>query len=177
MDGDLLWRHMLAGNGDWDCADYWSINHTAAAPAGCTSSNPTISRYQVYRYEITNNLIGDWSKNLADTQGTKNPPGQSYTEAGGPYCAASNGVAGVDITTGNLDRRNIIVPIINCSAQTALGNITGGNTASNVPVAAFGKFFLTQPFTALGDYLYGEITGMVNSNDQVTIMNQVELYR
>jgi hypothetical protein len=85
-------------------------------------------------------------------------------------------VSGVDITTGSLDRRNIIVPIINFSAQTANGNISGGNTA-NVPVAAFAKFFLTQPYTALKDHLYGEITGMVNTNDKVTIYNQVELYR
>jgi hypothetical protein len=166
----------VQGNGDWDCADYWSINHMAAAPAGCTSSNPTISRYQVYRYEIANGLIADWSKSLADTQGTKNPPGNYFTEAGGPYCAGSNGVAGVDITTGGLDRRNIIVPIINCLAQTELGNITGGNTA-NVPVAAFGKFFLTQPFSVDGLYLYGEMTGLTRTKDNVVIYNQVELYR
>src|SRR5205085_998519 len=57
----------LQGDGDWNCADYWAINHTAAAPSGCTLSNPTISRYQVYRYEIANGLVNDWSRNLVDT--------------------------------------------------------------------------------------------------------------
>jgi hypothetical protein len=164
----------LQGNGDWDCADYWSINHTAAAPAGCTASNPTISRYQVYRYEIANNLINDWSGNRAANSG-KNPAGNG--ENGAPFCAAGSGVSGVDTTTGGLDRRDILVPIINCLAQTALGNIVGGNNASNVPVAAFVKFFLTQPYEALGDYLYGEMTGAVGSNDNVIIYNQVQLYR
>jgi hypothetical protein len=164
----------LQGNGDWNCAAYWSLNHTAAAPSGCTSSNPTISRYQVYRYEIANGLVNDWSENMPNPQGTT-PPG---TESGAPYCATSNGVSGVDITTGGLDRRNIIVPIINCLAQTALGNITGGNTA-NVPVAAFGKFFLTQPYTAPsgGGYLYGEMTGLTTTKDNVVIYNNVQLYR
>jgi hypothetical protein len=163
----------LQGNGDWDCFDYWSLNHTAAAPPGCTSSNPTISRYQVYRYEIANGLVNDWSINTPDTQGTT-PPG--VTESGAPYCAISNGVSGVDITTDGLDRRNIIVPVINCLAQTALGNITGGNTA-NVPVAALGNFFLTQPYAALRDNLYGEMTGLTTTKDNVVIYNHVQLYR
>jgi hypothetical protein len=160
------------GNGDWNCADYWSINHTVAAPAGCTSSNPSVSRYQIYRYEIANNLINDWSKNLADTQGSKNPPGNFYTEGGGPYCAAASGVSGVDTTTGGVDRRNLIVPIVNCMAQ----NITGGNN-TQTPVAAFGTFFLTQPFAVDGTYLWGEMTGLVGSNSNVQIANQVQLYR
>jgi hypothetical protein len=65
---------------------------SAAAPSGCTSNNPTISRYQVYRYEITNSLVNDWSNNQSDAQGTTNPPGNFLTENGVPYCAASNGV-------------------------------------------------------------------------------------
>jgi hypothetical protein len=57
------------GNGDWDCLLYWKANHSSAAtPTGCTSSNPTISRYQVYRYEIANSLINDWSGNHIATQ-------------------------------------------------------------------------------------------------------------
>jgi hypothetical protein len=171
------------GNGDWDCANYWAINHTASAPAGCTTSNPTISRYQVYRYEIANSLVNDWSGNngwssnrQADTG--SNPLGNFETESGHPYCAAASGVSGVDTTTGGLDRRDIIVPIINCEAQTALGNITNGAQSTNVPVAAFGKFFLTQPWAALGgNSLYGELTGTVGSGDNITIYNLVELYR
>jgi hypothetical protein len=157
------------GNGDWNCLLYWNVNHpSAAVPSGCTSSSPTISRYQVYRYEITNSLINDWSGNhLANTSGNS-----GNGENGAPYCAT--GGAGVDTTTGGADRRNTIVPIINCLAQA--GNISGGSN-SQVPAAAFGKFFVTQPWSAEQSYLYGEMTGLVSSGDHVTILNQVQLYR
>ena len=45
-------------------------------------------------------------------------------------------------------------------------------------MAAFGKFFMTQPYSALNDgNLYGEITGLVSSADNVKIFNLVQLYR
>ena len=106
------------GNGDWNCLLYWRANHlSAAAPTGCTSSQPTVSRYQVYRYEIANNLISDWSGNHSS-----NTVGNSGNgENGAPLCAAGSGVSGVDTTTGGTDRRNLIVPIINCLAQNVSG--------------------------------------------------------
>jgi hypothetical protein len=66
------------------------------------------------------------------------------------------------------------VPIINCLAQA--GSISGGSN-SQVPAAGFGKFFMTQPWSAESTYLYGEMTGLVSSGDNVTILNQVQLYR
>jgi hypothetical protein len=70
-----------------------------------------------------------------------------------------------------VDRRNLIVPIINCMAQ----NITGGNNAT-ASVAAFGTFFLTQPFQAdPNGYLFGEMTGLVGSNTNVQKAYQVQL--
>ena len=46
------------------------------------------------------------------------------------------------------------------------------------PVAAFGKFFMTQPYSALKDgNLYGEITGAPGPADNVKIFNLVQLYR
>jgi hypothetical protein len=87
-------------------------------------------------------------------------------------------VSGVDTTTGGVDRRNLIVPIINCLAQTALGNIAGAGVSSETPVAAFGKFFMTQPYSALNDgNLYGEITGTPVPADNVKIFHLVQLYR
>jgi hypothetical protein len=173
LDANLVNNTNIFGNGNWDCANYWALNHSAAAPAGCTSSNPTISRYQVYRYEIANGLVGDWSGNsLANTSGHT-----GNGESGPPLCAAANNVSGVDISTGGRDRRIIFVAIINCLAQSAL--ITGGQTANNVPVAEFGKYFITQPVNADGtnSYLYGEMTGLVGPGDNVRILNQVQLYR
>jgi hypothetical protein len=206
----------LLGNGQWDCGDYWAISHPGvAAPASIngvsgtcgTPATTTFSRYQIYRYEISQGTgpaanetwagastpnesggVGDWSgrttgwpgNGQSDVQGASNRfNGNGQTENGYPYCAAHNGVSAVDVSTGGLDRRNIIVPVVNCLAPAELGNITGGSTANNVPVAAFGKFFLTQPVEALGSTagLYGEMSGAVNNNDNVTIYNMVQLYR
>ena len=148
-----------------------------------------MSRYQVYRYEISQGTraggINDWSgrngwasNGQPDPQGSRNPPGQFQTESGAPFCASASGVSAVDTTTGGVDRRNLIVPIINCLAQTALGNITGAGVSSKTPVAAFGKFFMTQPYSALKDgNLYGEITGAAGPADNVKIFNLVQLYR
>ena len=111
-------------------------------------------------------------------KGSRIPPGRFQTENGAPFCASARGVSAVDTTTGGVDRRNLIVPIINCLAQTALGNITGAGASSKTPVAAFGKFFMTQPYSALKDgNLYGEITGSVGPADNVKIFNLVQLYR
>jgi Flp pilus assembly protein TadG len=187
------------GNGQWDCANYWAINHPggrSAATVGTalggvcgTPAQTTVSRYQVYRYEISQGQgaggISDWSgKNgwasngQPDPQGSRSPPGRFQTESGAPFCASARGTNGVDTTTGGVDRRNLIVPIINCLAQTALGNITGAGASSKTPVAAFGKFFMTQPYTALKDgNLYGEITGAPAQADNVKIFNLVQLYR
>jgi Flp pilus assembly protein TadG len=164
----------LQGDGDWDCTNYWKLNHpTAGFPPGCNSTPPTTSRYDVYRYEIANNLVNDWSGN-----GNPNTGGSSKGngENGAPLCAGAG--TGVDTSTGGKDRRLIFAAIINCSAQTAAGKITGGATADNIPVAGFGKFFLSQPVGADGtNYIYGEMSGLVGINDEVKILNQVQLYR
>ena len=187
------------GDGEWDCADYWAINHprgpsaagvgTAVGGVCGTPAQTTVSRYQVYRYEIGlgtgSGGIADWSgrngwssNGQSNLQGAANPPGKFETESGAPFCASASGVSGVDTTTGGVDRRNMIVPIINCLAQTGLGNIAGAGASSETPVAAFGKFFLTQPYSALNDgNLYGELTGLASSADNVKIFNLVQLYR
>ena len=187
------------GNGQWDCANYWAINHPrgpSAATVGTAlggvcgaPAQTTVSRYQVYRYEISQGTrtggINDWSgrngwasNGQPDPQGARSPPGQFQTESGAPFCANASGVSGVDTATGGVDRRNLVVPIINCLAQTALGNIAGSGASSTTPVVAFGKFFMTQPYSALKDgNLYGEITGLAGPADNVKIFNLVQLYR
>lgn len=187
------------GDGEWDCASYWAINHPhgpSAAMVGTalggvcgTPAQTTLSRYQIYRYEIAQGAgaggVSDWSgKNgwasngQPDPQGSRIPAGHFQTESGAPFCAKAHGASGVDTTTGGIDRRNLVVPIINCLAQTALGNMTGAGASAKTPVAAFGKFFMTQPYSALKDgNLYGEITGAPGPADNVRIFHLVQLYR
>lgn len=106
------------GNGIWNCAGYWSIAHSQGAgqsspPAGCTTT-ATISRYEVYRYEL--NFLGDHSP---------------ASETGAPQCNKS----------GAANRRVLTLPIVNCSSSP----VPVLDNAEGVPVAAFGRFFLTLP--------------------------------
>ena len=76
------------------------------------------------------------------------------------------------------DRRVVKAAVINCLAHSDV--ITGGSTANNIPVAGFGKFFITQPVGADATYpnaLFGEMNGLIGLNDNVKILNQVQLYR
>jgi Flp pilus assembly protein TadG len=176
----------LQGDGNWDCLHYWNINHPAAhaPPAGCTANNPTVSRYDVYTAENVQaahnpaaqppaaaNDINDWS---GIPQGTPNAtPG---AETGAPMCAISKNFTPVWDST--YDPRILYAAVINCSAQTALGNIGGGNSGNGTPAAKFAKVFLTQPYNSDGQgYLYGEMTGLVDQLDSVVLVNQVQLYR
>jgi Flp pilus assembly protein TadG len=165
------------GNGQWDCQRYWTLNHTANLPtvlpdgqtAVCGSTATTTwSRYNVYRYEIAQGLINDWS-------GSGHAP-NGNGESGEPLCAGAG--SGVDETTGKTDRRLIIVPIINCLAN---GPFPPGFNATDVPVAAFGNFFMTQPVDGSvesdpGNPLYGELTGQTTAAN-ADIYVPVQLYR
>ena len=69
------------------------------------------------------------------------------------------------------------VAVINCLAQRSATS-AAETPDLRCPIAGFAKFFLTQPYNSdTQGYLYGEMTGLVSSLDQVRIMNQVQLYR
>jgi hypothetical protein len=171
----------LQGDGQWDCANYWKINHGATAYGGngicSTPAATTASRYDVYTYENTQAAdvptaapINDWS---GIPQGVANASG---AESGAPLCAISKGFTPVWDST--YDPRIMYAAIINCAAQDALGNIGGGNSGNGTPVAKFGKVFLVQPFNSDNQsYLYGEMTGLVDQLDGVVVLNQVQLNR
>lgn len=144
------------GDGSWDCATYWVANHTAtAAPAGCTST-ATVSRYQVYRYEIENGLTGDANLLTGET--------------GNPGCYTG----GSGTLSDDPDRRLLHVAIVNCGALNLNGN------QPDVPVAAFGKFFITNPVQAGGDQeVDAELVELAvpGPSSGGVIYDQVQLYR
>jgi Flp pilus assembly protein TadG len=87
-------QNVAVGNGSWNCAAYWSTAHSVGAgknalPPGCTAA-ATISRYDVYRYEL--NYLNDRSQGA---------------EFGGPRCAPP----------GAANRRIVTVPIVNCGSS------------------------------------------------------------
>ena len=137
--------------GEWACADYWAINHPAR-PARPTSrkalggvcGEPAARQRSVamddYRYEIAQGTgswgIAGWSgRNGWATEwpggcSGRHEPGGQGRKAALRFAPARAGVGGGGPTTGGVDRRNLIVPIINCLAQTALGNIAGASATS-----------------------------------------------
>ena len=92
--GQSFNHNVSVGTGTWNCAAYWSAAHYVGAgrnapPPGCTAA-ATISRYDVYRYEL--NYLNDRSLGA---------------EFGGPRCAPP----------GAANRRIITVPIVNCGSS------------------------------------------------------------
>ncbi|ARP64167.1 hypothetical protein A9K65_012845 [Mesorhizobium sp. WSM1497] len=92
-------------NSTWDRSNYWLINHGAAYPSIPSTTNPTgatvpASRYDVYKYEIANGLVGDKSK--APTK-----------ETGVPACFKGT------TPTSDPDRRLLNMAIVDCIANQA----------------------------------------------------------
>ena len=147
----VLNQTVATGSGTWDCAAYWSEAHPAssghAAPMGCTSA-ATISRYQVYQYEIASNYLGDRSRGA---------------EIGAPQCNVR----------GTANRRVLYAAIVNCGNSP----VPVHADARRVPVAAFGKFFLVLPATqSTNRDLYAEFIGLIQHSDDLTY-DSVELNR
>ncbi len=124
------------GNGVWDKARYWNEAHNLSVGTALPSAiaGADVSRYDIYKYELLdlNNRVNNDS----------NGPGGSNLngELGGPVCY--NGPSGS--VTATPDRRIFHAAILNCKALAA-GNKITGSSGNKLPVAAFGKFFLTEP--------------------------------
>jgi len=156
------------GNGVWYFDTYWSVEHpTVTAPNGWSNTGTLPSRYVVYRYEVeTAGRLSDQSRG-----GSPYPPGTTPKEDGQPHCNTHQPPASVD-------RRILFNAIINCQALTASG-VLGGGRNTNIPVAAFGKFFLIHPLDkgpASDAHIDAEFVGTVKQSDNVSF-NNYQLYR
>jgi Flp pilus assembly protein TadG len=167
------------GSGTWDFNTYWSVEHPGvAAPTvngvlwGNTPPNLP-SRYSVYNYEIS---VGTTPAPPPNTGGLMDrSPGNPTAspvirgEIGAPECSTS--------TPAPVNRRNIQAAIINCQALTAMG-ILGGGRQTNIPIAAFGKFFTLQPADTSTGNFNAEFTGLARTSDEpFPPPNTVQLYR
>ncbi|MBP2293767.1 pilus assembly protein TadG-related protein [Azospirillum rugosum] len=153
-DKDLTTSNRF-GNGQWDCPSYWAVNHPGqTAPANCT--NPSgMTRYEMYRYEIDNNMI---------------PNNGAGRENGNPACYSNAGTPPSD----SPDRRVIYFAIVNCSQHALNGN------RDDVPVAAFGKAFLPEPVVNKGgdDEVVVEFIDVVKVGADDGVLHEiVQLYR
>jgi len=144
------------GNGIWNFATYWQVNHGGGGRDlpiidGNVASNSNLpSRYDVYRYENDQGYVGD-----------RSPGG----ETGVPACYGGGALSDVP------DRRVLQAAMVNCQS---LGLV--GGAQANVPVAAFGKLFLTLPLQRSQTDLYVELVGLVKPGDDGNF-EMVQLYR
>jgi hypothetical protein len=172
------------GDGNWDFDRYWTTNHTLpdgvsvhskpqvnGADAQCgpvTCTNP-ISRYDVYRHEI---LAAAWDPTfITNLSGRGATPPPANGETGAPSCSAS-------ATNDTPDRRIFYAAIVNCKASLPPSLPLSGGHNTGVPVAAFGKFFITEPVTGSQDEIHAELLELVTpGNTNGVNFDQVQLYR
>jgi Flp pilus assembly protein TadG len=155
---DRNWPYMDGGmgRGNWDIETYWQVNHGADGRSlptigGSVASNANPpSRYSVYRYEIDNGFVAD-----------RSPGGES----GAPACYAGSDIWDVP------DRRVLQAAVVNCLSLNL-----AGSAQSNIPVAAFAKFFLTLPLQRSQTDLYVETVGLIGPDDHGN-HDMVQLYR
>jgi hypothetical protein len=160
------------GDGTWDFDKYWTFNHTTATGErtrptvdGAAASNANLpSRYDVYRYEIDQGFVGDQSGQAAT-------PPPANPEVGGPTCSSST-------TSDTPDRRIFYAAIVNCQANLPPALPLGPGSQSGVPVAAFAKFFVTQPVEGSQDEIMAEIVELVTPGGVGGHnFDEVQLYR
>ena len=142
--------NVAVGNGVWDCATYWSVAHFSGS--GNESPPPGCTRSATINrhdvYQYEMSYLGDRSRG---------------NEIGAPRCSPP-GVSG---------RRIVYLPIINCSSSPAAVQ----SNAQNIPVAAFGRFFLALPANKnTNGSLYAEFLGLVRPTDKLS-RDIVQLYR
>ncbi|MER9028094.1 pilus assembly protein TadG-related protein [Mesorhizobium sp. M0674] len=157
LDGGRSDAGML-GDGIWNPSTYWTYAHGTSSEPTLPSelgTNPT--RYEVYKYETQHpDRIADASAN---------------TETGTPACGMT------PVTT--VDRRILYGAIIDCNAVKAAGISLSGRQ-SDVPVRAFGSFFMTEPIKD-GKDIYVELIDITGRGGRGTLDNflrdEAQLYR
>jgi Flp pilus assembly protein TadG len=190
----LLSEAILANVSSGDAitfAGYWNTAH----PAGQSPPNPgaghppmtglttgctapaTISRESVYRYENDplNWTPSNPSMNVINVNSSNNYVNDrsAGNEVGAPRCSTS--------ITPDSNRRYLNVAVLNCLNLESEGYSLSGS-ASNLPVAAIARFFLTLPVISSSGPMFAEFVGIVPpvggpGNPQNKDRLQVQLYR
>ena len=145
------------GYGDWDLDGYWDVNHPTRLPpppeANSRNGRVTLapgaqmpSRYDIYRYEIENDLVEDPSRGDPTRLGQN---GSGTREIGLPQCSRVPSSSLNQAREG--DRRIIFAAIIDCLANADNAG------RSTLPVNSFASIFLVSPM----------IQGGANPNDDL----------
>ena len=108
-----------------------------------------------------------------------NRSGQASTTTGGAITAGEKGAPICQTNASpNPDRRTFFVAIVNCDANLPPSLPLGPGRQRGVPVAAFAKFFITEPVDEPQDEIMAELVELVEA-DSAAFHNfdQVQLYR
>lgn len=155
------------GDGLWDRNAYFYVNYgsgfdwrTAMTSAGYNPN--TVTRYQVYQWELTN---------AASLIHTPRSAGSGTTAYGSPICWSGTPSGGITPGGSNVDRRRISAAIVNCQQNSVNGSST------NVPVVKWVELFLVEPSanrtrTSAGD-IYVEIIGETSNGSAGGTAGQV----
>ncbi|ESW84903.1 hypothetical protein X770_23075 [Mesorhizobium sp. LSJC269B00] len=146
------------GAGDWNASRYWTVNHPTRG--ALPSSLVGATRYEMYRYELNPDGNPATNDSIAGDAAISG-------ETGNPSCGQT------PVTT--VDRRILFGAIIDCNA------ISGFNgRANNIPVRAFGSFFITEPIKDSKD-IYVELIDITGKGGRGTLDNflrdEAQLYR
>ncbi|MER9464127.1 pilus assembly protein TadG-related protein [Mesorhizobium sp. M0387] len=146
------------GVGDWNASRYWTVNHPTRG--ALPSSLVGATRYEMYRYELNPDGNPATNDSIAGDAAISG-------ETGNPSCGQT------PVTT--VDRRILFGAIIDCNA------ISGFNgRANNIPVRAFGSFFITEPIKDSKD-IYVELIDITGKGGRGTLDNflrdEAQLYR
>jgi len=131
------------GSGDWDIDTYWQVNFGSALsaaektamssfPAAAFPGSGVPSRYDVYRYEIANDMVDD----LSNGDGAGN-----NRESGLPQCSQSK--ANPPTVSDDPDRRIVFAAIVDCLANPGQG-------VTEFPVNSYASLFLVSPMKRIG---------------------------
>ncbi|NEY91260.1 pilus assembly protein TadG-related protein [Tabrizicola oligotrophica] len=129
----------FVGSGIWNIDTYWQVNFqttppeavfdAANYPGGALPDGLVPSRYDVYSYEIANNLVDTLSQGNSAA-----PENGDFKERGTPICSASK----TNPAPPEAGRRVIFAAIIDCGAEA-------DNGADDMRVNSYASLFLTRP--------------------------------
>lgn len=172
------------GNGTWDRNLYFFSNHRTLYPTPTTVPNngwqsipslvtfanansisdlSKITRYQVYRWEIDNNLLG---ASPAYPVVAKNGKTTNFRAYGRPVCGPA-----LPASSAQLDRRLTAMAVVNCAEQNVQGSAQG------VAVTKWVEVFFVEPSiardrTSAGD-VYVEVVRVVDAGASASTSAQV----
>jgi Flp pilus assembly protein TadG len=171
------------GDANWDRDAYfranykrangtsWTVGTAAGSWRANTGLSATVTRYQVYQWEIANRGVTIDGKTILGSRVSSGNGASALTSYGGPQCSAALGYPPATPGATTPDRRRISAAVVNCMANNVKGS------SSNVPVEKWIEMFLTEPSinrsrTSAGD-IYVEVIGETVSGSSGSTAGQV----